>query len=425
MANALRLTLHDDRVTVGGTVRGTVAVAEALPRCEGIDVCFERSGRHVAGAKIARRRVHAGPARRGAVIDFELRFPMDQPFAFEGHAVAVNWTVRAEADVPLALDPHALAPIEVSAAKVAPTPEAIARAVDVEEPEPASIGPVAMILLALLGLLAVSLLLPLLPVALVLYVRRHLLATRVHHIELEVPKRKVVLGEWIEAVVRFRLKRPIDVAKLSLTTTGYERWTSGSGNSRSTKTHVFHEEEQVAFTERVIGLAPGKSGAGGGGAYRSAGGRTRKEGPWLEWRVPVRLPPDGLPTVDGAVGYLLRAHLEIRGWPDAKPEAKLGTIGARLDGEGPRPEPVPLERSSGEIALLRPGEHPEGVDVDVGGGGVWGWVGLGSIGSLGLSGAVAILATDPHPAAVVSYVGAASFAALVAGVAGLWYAVVR
>lgn len=425
--SALEVFVDRGEIVAGDTITGRVVIHQDFPKCHGIDVAFERVGKRLSAAHVAKGRLHAGPVRAGTVLPFQLTFPMTEPFTHQGIEIDVAWRVWASADVPLALDPKAVAPIVVRPRQVSPDGGAIAHVTNLPPPAgPEPMGTIGQLILWTLFAVLFFCLLPLLPFVLILYARSRLLDTRLSGFEIALPKRRFVLGEWIEPEVRFRLKRPIDVASLKLELHVFERWTTGSGKSRRTHRREVHHEERVVLEDQILGLGEAR-GATPGGAYRGGGPTVaRPEGPVFVWRTPFLLPADGPPSLGSKLNYELKADLDIRGWPDASKQAKVETVAARLTGPMARPEERTHAETSGDVVAVPAGEVRDGVDTDIGGGGVWGWIGVSTLGVGGVAAAVVALGTAPLiplPPVVFLAIAGLSVAVLFVGLFGFQRAV--
>jgi hypothetical protein len=361
----LRIELSQPSITAGETIHGVVHVMADVPTAESVAVTLRLDGDNLAPRDAATQEIARGPLRAGASLPFALTHPLSEPFTFDGAHVHGGWYVRATVSLPRALDPEVTAPLTVVAAMIPPDPGLLARVAAEPPAPPSTIAPrwLSALLNALLVLTAVVLF-PLLPVAIVLYGRRRLLQTRVEALEVELPRRRFVLGERVTATVRLHLKRPVNLARLTLTLRGTEQWTRGSGKKRRTVQHHFSEQTFTAMEDCLLApLSPSDGRAEG--VYRTARPDGAK-GPVLVWECPVQLPHDGLPTAGhAAISWKLRACAELRGFPDATTEVELKTLGARLTAPLATPTPRAIEEASGDIAFVRAdGPRPPGIDLD-------------------------------------------------------------
>lgn len=419
----MRIELSQPSITAGETIRGVVRVLSDLPTAEGVAVSLRLDGEHLAPWDAATAELARGPLRAGAALPFALTHPLSAPFTFDGKHVHGRWCVRATVSIPRALDPSVTAPLAVVAAAIPPDPALIARVAEEPPGPPSTIAPwwLGALLNSLIALVAVALL-PLLPVAMFLYGRRRLLRTRVEALEIEVPRRRFVLGERVTATVRLRLKRPVDLARLTLTLRGTEQWTAGSGKNRRTVRHHFAEQTVTAMEGCVLAPLPPRAERADG-VYRAARPDGAK-GPVLVWECPLQLPHDGLPTAGrSAVFWKLHATAELRGFPDATTEVELKTLGARLTAPLATPAPRAIEEASGDIAFVRAdGPRPPGIDLDTRERALWRWSWVAAAG-VAISG-VAALGVDGVPALGLSSrdamfaLFAAGLTVLVVGCAG-------
>lgn len=421
MSIPFRIELERAEYSAGDTIRGVVHVEEDVDRGEALTVAAEYHGRRISVRRAAEVTLHRGALTPGRSFAFELVIPYDAPFTFAGHAHDGQWRVRASAKVPFAFDPAVDRAITVTPRVIDGSPASVASVTNVtERPPPARSALVKAVITVLVFAIVVALL-PLLPIALILLVRQRMIHTRLKDFTVTVPARHFALGEWVPVVVRFHLKRPVDIERLALTFRGTEQWTTSTGKTTTTHYHHFHALESVALTDTV--LAPWSSDSasvGGRGVYRSAG-FTRGGEPVFEWRTAVQLPAGGLPSAgDVAVYYKVSATMKLRGWPDPTAESKVKTVSARLSVEPPPPESVSVVESSPGLAFVPRGEAaPPGVSVETqGAGAVWASLAAVTLGLVLLGGGAAVWS---RAADAVSF-GAVGVGVLllVAGGAGTW-----
>lgn len=408
--------------TIGETVQGTVQIQSGFPSATGLDVQLLTHKRGAERKEWARVRVHHGPLSHGMQLPFSLQIPLDAPFAFEGKRHAASWVVRAQVDVPWKIDPKAEVALSVGPRAVRAAE--IAQVVQLPEKPESKMSPFLWVLLSLLvlviGVSVAVTFLPFAPFLLIYLANRRALATRLSDLTIELPERHFVLGEWVPVTVRCRLKRAVDLERMTLLFQGTEKWSTGSGNSRRTHYHHFHEQQLLGLSNTVIAPVSSKIGAAGG-VYRSAG-RPRIEGPFLVWETAVQLPVDGLPTSRG-VYYKLQAKLELRGLPHATLEKKVPTVSARLIERPATPHLLPVAETSGQLVFVPEGATPPaGVDASVRGGGVMRWVLLTTAGLAGLAGAAFLASLS-----LTMGVGAGLLALLLTagGLFGYWSALYR
>lgn len=423
--SALEVNVDRTEIVAGESISGEVVMLQDFPSCHGVDVAWERSGKRLGTTYVSKHRVHTGPVTAGMRFPFTLTFPMSAPFTYQGQEINVQWRAWASADVPLKIDPKAGHAVTVLPREVPADPQLIATLTDLppkKKPEP--MQPILQLLVWALFLVILVCCFPLVPILLIVYARKRLLDTRLADFEVALPERAFVVGEWVEPEVRFRLKRPIDVAKLTLDFRVFERWTTGSGNNRRTHRREIHHEQRVVLEDHVLGLTEAR-GVMPGGAYRGGGpSADRPEGPVFLWRVPFQLPMDGPPALGSSLNYELKADLDIRGWPDADKLVKVPTVAARLSGALPRPEERSFEETSGDVAAVPRGDSRDGVNTDISGGGVWSWIGLSTLGVMGLGVAsFAYLEGVPYPLAGIVGFATVSAVVLCAGLVGFQRAV--
>lgn len=415
MSAALTLELESMDCRVGDTVRGRVRVERDFAQAKGLDVALVY---HAGGATVAvvEQRLLDGPVRRGQLLPFELELTHG-PYSWQMPHVPVSWSVRASVDVAWRIDPKAQHDLVVRPRKLAPADAALAElSAAAEAGEPATVtGPVGSAIVWLLVVLFAFALLPLLPIGLILWARSAVTRTRVRDVELRLPERHVAHGEWFPVVVRFTGRRPFRLAKLELTFSGSERWTTGSGDTRRTHREVFHTESQTILVDRVVAIGAEEAPAAGG-AYRGGGRRRAKRGPVFEWQTGFRLPTSAPPSAGSGLTYDVKLELDIVDLPDVSKELRLKTLGAEVEPLPPAGDPPPPEQTSGELTFLRPGEPaPAGVDARLGAGGLMGWVLMSFVGVL-LGGAGLVgLASGAVMAAVPFAVGGALLALSVGG----------
>ncbi len=393
MVVPLTLELESAEVRIGDTVRGRVRVEEEFADAKGLDVelvYVVRSSSHT----LVKQRLVEGPLHAGREVPFELTLT-DAPYSWQMPHVSVAWKAKASVDIAWRIDPKADADLVVRPRELPPNEDALARA-DAEAEatkKDTSMGPVgSAVLWILVGLLVLAMF-PLLPIGLILWARAAITRTRVRDSELVLPERRVAHGEWFPVIVRFAARRPFQLAKLELTFSGSERWSTGSGDSRRSHREVFHTEAQTILRDRIIAIGAEEASDGGGGAYRERGRRRRRRnGPVFEWRTGFRLPANGPPSAASGLTYDLKVQLDIEGLPDVSRVARLRTLGARVHPLPPAGDPPPPEMTSGELTFLKPGDPvPAGVDARLGAGGLMRWVLLSFVGvALAIGGLVGL-----------------------------------
>ncbi len=402
MPEKLRLELRGVEYRAGDTVSGRVYVDETIERCRRFDVYLEYSGQRITKNEVGRTTLEAGPVRRGQRFDFVLPIPYNVPFSFHGHKHDVSWRVVARADISMALDPKAVQEISVGPRVVRDDPgviEAIARDIEPRKKPELSTG-CTILMVLVLGPLVLSAVVILLPIVLMIVAHKKILNTRLQSFSLEVPERPIVLGEWVPVVVRFRLKRAIDLVKLKVLLKGTEQWSTGSGNSRSTHYHHFYEQEHTVLEDTVLAIDPG----------------SREH--LFEYRTAIQVPREGLPAVDeSTVYYRVNATAEIRGWPDPGAQKDLDVVSLRLDSMPRSPAGVaPQATSQGVVFVPKGANPPPNVDIATAGTTIWWWI-ITPILGMAMTIAGGLLLVDT---ASLLFVGLAAvgFALLVGGLVG-------
>ncbi|HHH31090.1 MAG TPA: hypothetical protein ENK57_22465, partial [Polyangiaceae bacterium] len=216
--------------TIGETVQGTVQIQSGFPSATGLDVQLLTHKRGAERKEWARVRVHHGPLSHGMQLPFSLQIPLDAPFAFEGKRHAASWVVRAQVDVPWKIDPKAEVALSVGPRAVRAAE--IAQVVQLPEKPESKMSPFLWVLLSLLvlviGVSVAVTFLPFAPFLLIYLANRRALATRLSDLTIELPERHFVLGEWVPVTVRCRLKRAVDLERMTLLFQGTEKWSTGS-----------------------------------------------------------------------------------------------------------------------------------------------------------------------------------------------------
>lgn len=412
MVAPLTLELESAELRIGDTLRGVVRVEEDFAEAKGLDLEIQYLLRGSPHSRVKRRLVD-GPIYAGREVPFELTLP-DAPYSWKMPNVSVSWRAQASVDIAWRIDPKVNAELVVRPQQLPPSEEALAKAdaaAEASKPD-TSVGPLgSAILWLIVGGLALAFL-PFLPLALIFWARSTVTQTRLRDVELVLPERRVAHGEWFPITVRFFARRPFEVAKLDLTLSGSERWSTGSGDSRRSHREVFFTESQTILPGRIVAIGVADAGDGGGGAYRGSGRRARQQsGPVFEWQTGFRLPTNAPPSAASGLTYDVKLRLDLPGLPDVTRDLRLKTLGAEVHPLPPAGDPPPPEVTSGELTILKAGDPvPAGVNARLGAGGLMRWVLLSFVGvALGIGGIVG-LASGAAMAAIPLALGGALLA---------------
>ena len=393
--SALTIAADPPELTVGETVAATVTVAADLPDVKKLIGYAEAHGLHLAPRRYGEVELHAGPLTKGQTFSLSVTLPHDAPFTFahdERHSL--SWRVVAEGELPgWVVDETATAPFTVRPVRVEPTEEAIAALTTAPKESTAEPSWIANAFVWTLGAIVAVCALPLLPFALIYLANRRIERTRVTDFELDVPKRHLALGEWVPFVIRFRVKRPVDVASLTLSVQGTKRWRSGDRS----RTHRFHEEKVTVLQDAVLAPRTDPATRPPRAIYRAPVTRTGEPG-LFEVTVPMRLPPDGWPSFR-KISYQASATLALRGWPDPSARAQLQTLSAVVEPAPDRPHALTAAEASPGVAIVPAGDDPPpGVDVTIARDTIWPWVAIPTAGVAIVVAALGTALTEAEPA---------------------------
>ncbi len=272
----LKITLFDrpKSYQLGDTVRGEVAIdVNKDCECNGIDVVLlhrahgrgNRAETKTPAVKLFQGRLIAGDRKR---LEFEL--PLDAgPVTYHGKYLNVDWYVRAQADIPWAIDPKAEEDIVVA---LGDDPDRVE--LPPEKPltkslgAPRSIGcvPILSLLIVMLSPAAFILwlsttnpayrsLVKFAPIALfggigalvlfvVIYrlVASFLAERKLGSVEVEVSPVRCQSGGPVTVTIKFRPPSGVSLNSATATLTGEEIVVSGSGTNRTTHTNKFHDQ---------------------------------------------------------------------------------------------------------------------------------------------------------------------------------------
>jgi hypothetical protein len=393
VSDALAIQIDRSELDVGETVTAQVQVLLDLPEAKELTGYAEATGVNLPAIRIGEIQLHEGGLTKGQSFSFSVTLPHDAPFSFEHDKHGLSWHVVADGDISWVTAEIAKAPLHVHPVRIEPSEEALALLAP-SPPEPEQeLGWVAKALFGALMIAVGICALPLAPFLLIYIANRRLERSRVTDFELTVPERHLALGEWIPLTIRFRLKRPVDVAALTIKLDGTKRWRSGDYS----KSHCFHEESVMLLEDVVLASRPDASAGAKGGIYRRRAHATVDPGVF-EVTVPMRLPPDGWPTVEGKITYTAAATLELRGWPDPSAQVKLPTFSALVEPVLDRPHALSVEEASPGIAIVAIGTTPPpGVDITVARDRIWPWVAIPTLGAAITVGSLAMAIEETNP----------------------------
>jgi hypothetical protein len=309
---ALEIALESEVYRAGDPVRGSVRGIHPDARARALRVGLEHRGRHLDDQPAIEVEVDLGSLATEAVT-FELALPDDALVTFEGAHYASKWMVVAALDIPFRRDPKVEYPI-----RVLPAPRPVVAPGGAERRRWGGyrrfrwfLGAFIVLSAGLLAALYATLGDPpwwvvvgvVAPGAfsfliLVLFSR----GPGVDSLEIEVPRGQWRFGEAVQFTVSCAGDPgSIDALKSSLK--GEEVWTVSTGQASQVKRHVFHEESL-----RIDGVDLTGTRAG---ARR-----------W-EWRLELKLPPDGPPSVGDEVRWVVSASAHVPRRIDPRVECPL------------------------------------------------------------------------------------------------------
>lgn len=256
----------------GGTVTGRVRVsADADVNCNGLEVRSEwkTHGRgNVASGTVGTVTLYSGEWRSGETNEYRFELPIaDWPPSYHGHFLNVDHYVEARARIPWAFDPKASVPFLVR-----PTcgPEGAtkqSRAVEVQGIAGCMIG---AFMLAFVGMFVfgmgaafaaqpiILLFMAAVPAigGLIWFVKAVLPKFLLGDVSCELDTEQVSPGATIRGKLVITPRRNVSINAITLHFLGSEKAISGSGSSRTTHTHVFHD--QLDTLQPATTLAAGK-----------------------------------------------------------------------------------------------------------------------------------------------------------------------
>jgi hypothetical protein len=313
---------RDDRTyKLGEAIAGKIQVlAHEAFHCRKITlVCAWRTqgrGNKPSGGEEGMVFAEDAKFQSGEVREYPFAFSARRgPVSYQGHDLSVEWYLRAQIDIPVAVDvikeeKFMLAPGEISEEFVLGTEE------QTEATSPASsfrermgMAKVLALPFFILGLVivfwggsnVVALLLGLAAAGfggwqLFFMLRNKLAQQKIGAVEVEIHPEKVRAGKTLECRFLFDSRDAARLRKITATLKAEERVVSGSGGLKNTHTHKVYE---AVIDEANPNAVPVE-------------GRT-------EIKLPVRIPPDAPSTFwapDNALIWSLRVQIDIPDWPD-------------------------------------------------------------------------------------------------------------
>lgn len=264
----------------------------------------------------------------GELKEYPFRFfGLAGPVSYQGHYLSVEWKLRAQVDLPMAVDAKCeekflLVPGETSEKIVLGSDEQTEEAVDTATAldERRSMAKVLAIPFFVLGLIMIAVS-GWYPLALLLglaaagfggwqiffMLRNHLAQQKLGRIEAWVQPDKVQPGDQLECIVTMPLAR---LQKITASLKAEERVMSGSGNHKSTHTHTVLEH-----------------------TIEQTGSNAVAQENEMRFMLPLQVPADAPSTFyapDNALHWFIRVHIEIRDWPDWLEEFPITVVPTRV-----------------------------------------------------------------------------------------------
>jgi hypothetical protein len=314
---------HDDRTyKLGEAVTGKIQVfANDGFHCRKITlICAWRTqgrGNRASGGEEGMVFAEGEKFQAGDMREFPFRFSaLRGPVSYQGHHLNVEWHLRAQVDIPLAVDvikeeKFVLAPGEISEEIVLGTEEqsgevreapssfrermAMAKTLAV----PFFILGVAMIFLAGSNLVALLLGLAIAGFGgwqLFLMLRNKLAQRKLGAVKVGISPSKVRAGNAVECKFLFDSRDAGRLRKITATLKGEERVASGSGGLKNTHTHTIYEAAVEQSNQNLAAF-----------------------GDKTEIKIPVQVPPHAPSTFrapDNALIWSIRVQIDIPDWPD-------------------------------------------------------------------------------------------------------------
>jgi hypothetical protein len=253
----------------------------------------------------------------GEMKEYPFRFVgLAGPVSYQGHHLSVEWHLRAQVDIPLAVDvsheeKFLLVPGETSEKILLGADEQTADTVDTGRALEERRGMakvlaipffiIGLIMIAVSGWYPVALLLGLAAAGfggwqIFFMLRNHLAQQKLGRIEAWVQPDKVRPGNAVECIVTMPSQHVLRLQKITATLKAEERVMSGSGNHKSTHAHTLLEQtsEQTSY---------------------NAVAQENKMQFTFSLPIPANA-PSTFYAPDNALYWFIRVQIEIRDWPD-------------------------------------------------------------------------------------------------------------
>ncbi len=253
----------------------------------------------------------------GEMKEIPFQFPARRgPVSYQGQYLNVEWYLRAQVDIPVAVDvikeeKFMLAPGETAEEILLGTEEQPEEAAEAPSSftEPMAMAKVLAVPFFILGLVMVflagsnlvALLLGLAAAGfggwqLFLMLRNKLAQQKLGKVEVQIDPAKVRVGDQVECKFLFDARDARRLRKITATLKGEERVVSGSGGIRNTHAHTIYEAAVEQLNQNVV----------------SAGDKT-------EIKLPLQIPPNAPSTFyapDNDLLWSIRVQIDIPDWPD-------------------------------------------------------------------------------------------------------------
>lgn len=308
----------------GGTITGTVRVhADADVTCKGLDVSsgWKTHGRgNVASGTVHSATLFSGEWRNGETNEYRFELPIaDWPPSYHGNFLNVDHYVDARARIPWAFDPKGSAPFFVR-----PTcgPDGVVSHSDATQVSGVAGCVIGSIVFAFVGVFVIGmgaalmaepwilLFVVLIPaiVGLFWFVKAVLPQLLLGDVVCELEHEQLAPGHPVRGRLVITPRRNVTVNAITLQLVGTERVVSGSGSSRRTHTHEFHDANET--------LQPAA---------------TLPAGKLHEFRFDVPLPADApysLDLDDNDLIWNAKVRVDIPRWPDWTRDLQLAVVPA-------------------------------------------------------------------------------------------------
>jgi hypothetical protein len=324
---------HDDRTyKLGEAITGKIQVlAREAFHCRKITlICAWRTqgrGNKASGGEEGMAFAEEAKFQSGEMREYPFQFaPRRGPVSYQGHYFSVEWYLRAQVDIPIAVDvikeenfllaagesaEEILLGAEEQAEEVAEVPSSLKERLAMARVLAVPFFVLGLAIIFLGGSNPAALLLGLAVAGfggwqLFAMLRNKLAQQRISALEVEVHPAKIRGGNAVECKFLFDSRDARRLRKITAALKAEERVVSGAGGLKNTHTHKIYEAVFEQSNQDVIPF-----------------------GNTTEIKIPVPIPPQAPSTFrapDNALIWSIRVQIDIPGWPDWVQEFPITVI---------------------------------------------------------------------------------------------------